>query len=107
MIEYIRCLLELPSIGWTYVYIIVMPILIILIIMHLYQLHKNENILKTFYYYLRWLYRKKPMIKYKGFHCGCCGRWHSIPFEVKEYQSDGKWADTWGLCPENNPCKYI
>jgi len=58
------------------------------------------------YKYLRWLWRGKPMIHYDGFNCGCCGQWHSIPFDVPEYKSEGEWWDTWGLCPPDDPCLY-
>ena len=40
------------------------------------------------------------MIHYKGVHCGICGKWVKEPFEIPEYQSYGKWWDTWGLCEE-------
>lgn len=60
--------------------------------------------MKRLFYYLQWLYKGKPMIKYEGFHCGCCGKWHGIPFEVRKYQSAGEWWDTWDVCPKNEPC---
>ena len=63
--------------------------------------------MRKLYYYLRWLWKGKPMLHYEGFHCGCCGRWHSIPFEIPEYESSGEWWDTWGICPENDPCKNL
>jgi len=55
--------------------------------------------------YLIWVIKRKKMIHYEGFHCGCCGKWNSIPFDIPEYKSSGDWWDTWGLCPIDNPCK--
>lgn len=40
------------------------------------------------------------MLKYPGFHCGCCGKWVDEAFEIPEYQSADPWWDTWGLCNE-------
>jgi len=51
---------------------------------------------------LKWIKNGRPVIKYAGFHCGCCGRWWPIPFEIPEYDSAGKWWDTWGICPEEH-----
>lgn len=45
------------------------------------------------------------MIKYDGFMCGCCGIGHKIPFSVPEYESDGEWWDTVGLCPKGQGCR--
>jgi hypothetical protein len=45
-----------------------------------------------------WEKRGKPTISYPGYHCGCCGVWVDEPFEVKDYESGGKWSDTIGLC---------
>ena len=47
---------------------------------------------------IKWFFNGKPMIKYPGYNCGCCGSWNSEPFEIPEWYSDGKWWDTWGLC---------
>lgn len=54
--------------------------------------------------WLKWILRGRPMIKYSGFHCGCCGKWWEIPFEIPEYASAGEWWDTWRVCPEGNGC---
>ena len=48
--------------------------------------------------WLMWLLRGKPMLKYEGYHCGCCGRWVKEQFEIPTYRSDGRFADTIGLC---------
>lgn len=48
--------------------------------------------------WIKWHIRGKPMIKYEGSHCGLCGRWVDEPFTIREYKSQGKWADTWGIC---------
>jgi len=53
---------------------------------------------------IKWVIQGKLMINYLGFHCGCCGRWWSIPFEVPTYESCGEWWDTWGLCLEGKGC---
>lgn len=52
----------------------------------------------------QWKRAGRPMVHYDGFHCGCCGRWHGIPFEIPLYESVGKQWDTWGLCPEGTGC---
>ena len=52
----------------------------------------------------KWLGNGRPMIKYEGYTCGCCGRGWKIPFEIPEYESCGDWADTWGLCPKGKGC---
>jgi len=56
---------------------------------------------------LKWRLNGKPMLKYEGFHCGCCGKWWDIPFEIPEYKSCGSWWDGWGLCPEGKGCLEI
>lgn len=57
--------------------------------------------------YIRWIMDGKPMIQYSGFHCGCCGKWWAIPFEVAEYESGGEWWDGWGVCPaEEGSCWF-
>jgi len=50
----------------------------------------------------RWRRSGRPTITYDGFHCGCCGRWWGIPFEVRTIDSAGRWWDTWGLCPNGS-----
>ena len=59
---------------------------------------------RNFIRYLKWLWAGKPMIKYAGYNCGCCGRWWDISFEVPAYRSTGGWGDTWGLCPAEHGC---
>ncbi|KKM63254.1 hypothetical protein LCGC14_1513270 [marine sediment metagenome] len=49
---------------------------------------------------IKWLLNNKPMIKYSGFNCGCCGKWENEEFEVPTYRSGGEWWDTWGVCEE-------
>ena len=48
--------------------------------------------------WIKWYIKGKSMIKYEGYHCGLCGRWEDETFEIPEYKSCGKWADTWGVC---------
>jgi hypothetical protein len=55
--------------------------------------------------YIKWLLKGKPTVKYEGFHCGCCGRWNDIEVEIPEYLSEGKWWDTWGICPIGEGCR--
>ena len=52
----------------------------------------------------QWKRDGRPMVHYDGFQCGCCGRWHDIPFEIPQYESVGEWWDTVGLCPEGTGC---
>ena len=49
---------------------------------------------------LKWFLNGKPMIKYPGYTCGCCGAGVMKEFEVPEWNSAGEWWDTWGLCEE-------
>lgn len=60
--------------------------------------------IKLFFRSISWRHRGRPMIKYPGFTCGCCGRGWKIPFEIRDYESCGKYWDTWGLCPEGEGC---
>lgn len=57
---------------------------------------------KIFYWIdlLKWVWKGKPYKKYSGFHCGCCGKYVKRKFKVPTYESNGDWADTWGLCDE-------
>ncbi len=48
--------------------------------------------------WLKWILKGKPIIKYEGYNCGCCGKWVNEKFSVPEYKSVGRWWDTWGLC---------
>jgi len=48
-----------------------------------------------------WKIQGSPVIKYTGFHCGCCGKWNDIPFTVPTYLSNGE-MDTWGICPDKH-----
>ncbi len=50
--------------------------------------------------YIRWLFTGRKMIWYPGFMCGCCGAWRDIPFVIPEWDSNGEWWDTVGLCPD-------
>lgn len=60
-----------------------------------------RRILNRFEWYRYWQWEKegKPMIEYNGYNCGLCGKWVDEPFEIPKYKSDGKWWDTWGICP--------
>ena len=51
-----------------------------------------------------WIKRGKPVVKYEGYNCGCCGTYWNIPFEIPEYDSEGKYWDTWGMCPIGKGC---
>jgi hypothetical protein len=64
----------------------------------------NPFKIKKFRVYLNWVKNGKPMIKYPGFHCGCCGCWTEFEFEVPECDSDD-WWDTWGLCEKCSSIK--
>jgi hypothetical protein len=48
---------------------------------------------------IKWVRKKKPMVTYEGFHCGCCGRWVNMKFSIPTYKSISEWWDTWGICP--------
>ena len=50
-----------------------------------------------------WILEGRPMVQYKGFHCGICGKYIDKQFSIPKYESDGEWWDTWGLC-ENCKC---
>ena len=54
----------------------------------------------TFFRWLKWYLKGKPMVQYRGYHCGICGKWVNEPFSVPEYQSAEEWWDTWGVCEE-------
>lgn len=45
----------------------------------------------------KWIKEGKPMKKYEGSHCGCCGKWIAKPFEVPLWEAN-EFADGWGLC---------
>ena len=53
--------------------------------------------IKRFKVKRQWIKDGKPMQKYEGSNCGCCGKWIEEPFEVPKYIAN-KWWDTWGLC---------
>ncbi len=48
--------------------------------------------------WIKWRWLGKPMIEYAGYNCGLCGRYVCESFQVPEYQSHGKWWDTWSAC---------
>jgi len=48
--------------------------------------------------YFRWWLQGRPMIHYYGYNCGLCGKWVDHPFQVPEWDSAGRWWDTWGMC---------
>ncbi len=60
--------------------------------------------IKIFIRYLKWLINGKPMIKYSGYTCGCCGKFREDPFEIPEYDSNGEYWDTIGLCSDKYNC---
>lgn len=57
---------------------------------------------------IAWVLKGKPMIKYRGYNCGCCGAWVEEEFEIPTYKSIGSDLDTWGLCDKcatvEEPC---
>lgn len=57
--------------------------------------------------YVFWNLRGKPVIKYAGYNCGCCGKWVKRIFTIRDYESDGRWWDTWGLCPSGTGCNKM
>ena len=50
-----------------------------------------------FFTWLRWHHKGKPMIKYPGFNCGCCGKW--VP-DVITRSDLGGFFSGWTLCEE-------
>lgn len=46
----------------------------------------------------KWIREGKPIVFYRGYHCGLCGCWVESPFAKPQYKSAGKWWDTWGIC---------
>lgn len=60
--------------------------------------------MKKLFRWFKWIRAGKPLVHYEGYHCGLCGRWCDIPFEMPEYKSWDKWHDTWGMCKE---CELI
>ncbi|HUV85253.1 MAG TPA: hypothetical protein VMV86_06040, partial [Methanosarcinales archaeon] len=46
----------------------------------------------------KWEKEGCPYVHYEGFNCGLCGAWEAKPFSIPKYKSDGRWADTWGMC---------
>lgn len=59
--------------------------------------------MKRLFRKLLWIYRGRPMLHYKGFMCGCCGKWNDEPFDMPKYQSCGEWWDTIGVCRNGCP----
>jgi len=53
---------------------------------------------------LSWLLTGCPSVKYDHYWCGLCGRFWKESFTLPAYESYGKWADTWGLCPSDKGC---
>lgn len=54
--------------------------------------------MKRFLKHIKWALTGRPCITYRGFHCGICGKWVDMTFEIPKYCSAGEWWDTWGLC---------
>lgn len=55
--------------------------------------------IKKFISYLNWLWKGKPVIKYRrGFNCGYCREWIYKDYTVPTYKSGDKWWDNWDLC---------
>lgn len=53
---------------------------------------------------LKWLWSGCGMLMYKGFTCGCCGKYWNEPFVVSAFDSCGEWWDTWGVCSKGKGC---
>ena len=53
-----------------------------------------------YFRYIRWVLKGKPYVEYEGGHCGCCGKWVPEKIKLRDYESNGKWADTWTLCKQ-------
>lgn len=53
---------------------------------------------------IKWYLQGKPMLEYEGVNCGACGRWLNAPISVPEWESNGKWWDTWGICADIDKC---
>lgn len=53
-----------------------------------------------FFKWIVWMIRGKPVVKYAGFNCGCCGKWVNEEFMIPTYRSAGRWWDTIDLCKE-------
>jgi hypothetical protein len=56
--------------------------------------------MKHFFKWLKWHLDGKPYIEYDGGNCGCCGAWVKKKIRVSEYESVGRWWDTWTLCDD-------
>lgn len=69
----------------------------------MWKLDSYHNI--GFLLYISWRIRGKPMVSYPGFNCGLCGKWWSIPFEVRDYKNMGFQYESWGMCPDNQGCQ--
>jgi len=57
------------------------------------------NKIKSFWDWLDWVSVGSPVVRYKGYNCGCCGAWVDKNFSIPTYKSAGEGFDTWGLCP--------
>lgn len=47
---------------------------------------------------LKWIFQGRPTVRYRGYCCGCCGKWVEEEFCLPTYQALDEWFDTWGLC---------
>lgn len=45
--------------------------------------------------YIEWLLKFCPSVKYTGYYCGHCNKWHDVPFEIPTYKSWGFFYDTY------------
>ena len=61
--------------------------------------------MRNFIKWIAWLLKKKPLISYSGYNCGCCGKWYNKPFKVPKYISEGEWWDTIGICKNGEGCQ--
>jgi len=64
--------------------------------------------MREFIYWIKWLYRGKPMVKYTRMHCGCCGALIIGEFQERNYLFDDFWS-TWDICQkcikgDEKPC---
>lgn len=56
--------------------------------------------IRRLYHRIIWRLFKKDYIEYKGYHCGCCGKWVGESIKVRTCDSVSKWWDTWGICKD-------
>ena len=53
--------------------------------------------IREYFYYLRWLFRGKPIITHPGAHCGCCGAWMAGEIKTRDYLTEA-FGTPWSVC---------